>query len=256
MDMSDQTDSIFCTTCLKNQYFVTESLKNFEFPDDPTSPEYVERERNYRRWKRDLEQRHPQVCVDCEPKVQEQLRKASYNAKTDHLRRMMDRTRAQRREAKKLTKLDVIDTVGKWTWNMAFFLQFAWHLLVVLAILPQLQADTKDEHWSLTLLRRTIEVALQRLPSTSRVIRASVNMSLASFLWNSKFKQTIRGFTAHILGIRQWYTYQLVLILIRCVCLFISQYTETKVVPATTQLGAHTGIAVLMFYVGSARVGT
>ncbi|KAG8675787.1 hypothetical protein FPOAC1_001780 [Fusarium poae] len=52
-------DSIFCTTCLKNQRLFTSSLAQY-LPDDPNHPEYAELERNYYRYRKGLEERYPQ----------------------------------------------------------------------------------------------------------------------------------------------------------------------------------------------------
>ncbi|KAK6824821.1 Integral inner nuclear membrane protein ima1 [Apiospora arundinis] len=242
-------DSIFCTTCLKNQHIYTEALRQFELPDDQNDPEYNDRVRAFRKWRGDLEQRYPQVCATCEPKVQQQLNKASYTAKTDHLRRVMDRTRARRHEVKRRGVLDVLDSVGRVTWNIAFALEFCWHVSVLCALFVQDDEVAATTHWLVAPLRNTCHYALMFSPNADRFIRWSMTLGLASFAWNPKFKQTIRGFTAHILGVGQWYTYQLLILFIRLTCLFVSQYNESKGITPASQLGAHLVIGLLMFYV-------
>ncbi|KAK8107440.1 Integral inner nuclear membrane protein ima1 [Apiospora kogelbergensis] len=242
-------DSIFCSTCLKNQHIYTEALRQFELPDDQNDPEYNDRVRAFRKWRGDLEQRYPQVCATCEPKVQQQLNKASYTAKTDHLRRVMDRTRARRREVKRRGVLDVLDSVGRVTWHVAFALEFCWHASVLCALFVQDDEVAKTTHWLVAPLRNTCYYALMFSPDADRYIRWSMTLGLASFAWNPRFKQTIRGFTAHILGVGQWYTYQLLILFIRLTCLFVSQYNESKGITAASQLGAHLVIGLLMFYV-------
>lgn len=189
------------------------------------------------------------MCAECEPKVQEQLQKAGYTAKTDHLKRMMDRTRAQRQQVKKRGPLDIIDGVGEWTWNIAFLLQFAWHASVLCAIFVRQGRQGDAEHWAIFSLRETCKSILEVSPSSNHLIRWAINLSLAAFAWNPRFKQTIRGFTSHILGLRQWYTYQLVIVFIRGACLLISQHEDSRGIPAMTQLGAHLVISSLMVYV-------
>jgi hypothetical protein len=225
------------------------TLREFEFPDDPEGPEYAARVKSYRKWRRDIEERYPQMCAECEPKVQEQLQKAGYTAKTDHLKRMMDRTRAQRQQVKKRGPLDLIDVMGKWTWNLAFILQFAWHASVLCTIFVRQERQGDAEHWAVFSLRDACKLVLELSPSSSHLIRWAIGLSFAAFVWNPRFKQTIRGFTSHILGLRQWYTYQLVIVFIRCACLLVSQYDDSDGLPAMTQLGAHLVISTLMVYV-------
>lgn len=241
--------SIFCAKCQRNQELLERTLKEYEFPDDPSDPEYAVRAKGYRIWKRDLETRYPQVCAECEPKVEEQLRKASYTAKTDHMRRMIDRTKERRHQARRRTLLDYIDLAGKWTWHVAFLLQTIWHTVVLGTLLLEQNRQGVLDNQVLASLSKSCVILLNALPPADRIIKWAINMGLLAFVWNPRFKQTIRGFTSHILGFRQWYTYQLVIVLIRCSCLFLSQYNEAQGIPATTQLGAHLVISWLMFYV-------
>ncbi|KAK9414600.1 putative Ima1 N-terminal domain-containing protein [Seiridium unicorne] len=247
-DVFGSTSSIFCAKCQRNQELLARTLKEYEFPDDTNDPEYAVRAKGYRAWKRDLETRYPQVCIQCEPKVEEQLQKASYTAKTDHMRRMIDRTKERRHRARKRTPLDYVDSAGKWSWHVSFMLQTIWHVVVLSTLFVQEDHHVID-NWAVAILRQASASALNVLPQSDRFIKWAVNTSLLAAAWNPRFKQTIRGFTAHILGFRQWYTYQLVIILIRCACLFLSQYNDAQGIPALTQLGAHLVIGWLMFYV-------
>lgn len=244
-------DSIFCATCLKNQHIYTEALRQFELPDDQSDPEYNDRIRAFRKWRADLEQRYPQVCATCEPKVQQQLNKASYTAKTDHLRRVMDRTKARQREVKKRGALDVLDSAGKLAWNIAFALEFCWHASVLCSLFVEDDTIATTTHWLVAPMRITCHYVLMLSPSADRYIRWSISLGLASFVWNPRFKQTIRGFTSHILGVGQWYTYQFVILFVRLACLFVSQYNDSKGISAEAQLGAHLVIGILMSYVST-----
>ncbi|ETS78962.1 hypothetical protein PFICI_08815 [Pestalotiopsis fici W106-1] len=240
--------SIFCATCQRNQEILARTLKEYEFPDDPNDSEYAARMRGYRTWKRDLEARYPQVCIDCEPKVEEQLRKASYTAKTDHMRRLIDRTKQRRHQARTRTALDYVDMAGKWIWHFGFLLQALWHI-VALGIVFVEHGHGSGNNFVVAVLRETCAWIIAVLPRSDRFIKLAINTSLVAFAWNPRFKQTIRGFTSHILGFRQWYTYQLVIILIRCACLFLSQYNDVEEISAIAQLGAHLVIGWLVFYV-------
>jgi hypothetical protein len=87
----DSPQSIFCSTCLKNQYMYTDAMSHF-LPDDD-HPEYPQFEAALPEFKKRMERQYPQCCIDCEPKVQEQLQQATYHARSDNLRRVLDRSR-------------------------------------------------------------------------------------------------------------------------------------------------------------------
>ncbi|MCJ1444898.1 MAG: hypothetical protein MMC23_005401 [Stictis urceolatum] len=88
-------DSIFCQRCLTNQSLLTQKLSQYlPSTDDPRYEEFLSKSPEYQR---SLQDRYPQVCRDCEPRVQARIREAGYAAKTDHLRRMMEQTSTTRK---------------------------------------------------------------------------------------------------------------------------------------------------------------
>ncbi|KAI1117620.1 hypothetical protein F5Y14DRAFT_403312 [Nemania sp. NC0429] len=242
-------DSIFCATCLRNQQMLRSSLAQFEWPDDITSPEHVARERKYWALRKTLEERYPQVCEDCLPKVNKKLHQASYTAQTDHLRRMMDRTRSQRVGIKKRGPLDIINYLGKLGWYAGFVLQAVWHLTVVSLLLTEPYSSIRDGNRIHVILGSFHRMGSLMLPYPDRIMRWAIHLSMCSFPWNPRFKETIRGFTAHILGFRQWYTYQLLVLLLRFVSLSIAQYSKSHGLPATTQLAPQFVAPLLIIYI-------
>jgi hypothetical protein len=92
---------------------VAQNLANYLPP--PSDPRYAEFEKKYPTYKRDLEERYPQVCRNCEPRVKERIKQAGYAAKTDHLRRMMDKTRQV--------------GIDRRTWTPSFFPSFIGFIL-------------------------------------------------------------------------------------------------------------------------------
>ncbi|KAI0970865.1 hypothetical protein F4678DRAFT_434922 [Xylaria arbuscula] len=244
---SGATDSIFCADCLRNQHMLNSSLAQFEWPEEPTAAEYRDRERKYWSLKKELEKRYPQVCGKCLPKANAKLLQASYTAQTDHLRRMMDRTRSKRTETKRRGPLDVFDFLGKTAWQAGYILQGAWHLMVVILLLTESYASTPAKGgWIPATLTALHHLCAMIVPSPDWLMQWAINLGLCAFPWNPRFKQSIRGFTAHILGFRQWYTYQLLALLQRFVALSIAQYSKSQGLPTTTQLGAQLIIPVLM----------
>lgn len=74
-----------------NQHLLTQTLASY-LPAQ-TDPQYPLFEKNYPRYRKELEERYPPLCRNCEPRVRERLQVTGYAAKTDHLRRMVEQTR-------------------------------------------------------------------------------------------------------------------------------------------------------------------
>ncbi|KAI1294404.1 hypothetical protein F5Y03DRAFT_317360 [Xylaria venustula] len=240
-------ESIFCADCLRNQHMLNCSLAQFEWPEEPTAADYRERERKYWSLKKELEKRYPQVCGKCLPKANAKLLQASYTAQTDHLRRMMDRTRSKRTEAKRRGPLDLVNFLGRTAWQAGYVLQGTWHLIVVILLLTESYASTPAKGgWIPAALAALHRLCATIVPSPDWTMQWAINLGLCAFPWNPRFKQSIRGFTAHILGFRQWYTYQLLALLQRFIALSIAQYSRSQGLPTTAQLGAQLIIPLLM----------
>ncbi|KAF2461699.1 Ima1 N-terminal domain-containing protein [Lineolata rhizophorae] len=84
--------SHFCPTCLKNQHLLVNALSTY-LPDDPSHPQYAEFEASIPTYRAQLEKRYPPVCARCAPEAERRIRDSAYFAKTDHLRRMMERSK-------------------------------------------------------------------------------------------------------------------------------------------------------------------
>ncbi|KAI1388219.1 Ima1 N-terminal domain-containing protein [Hypoxylon trugodes] len=242
-------ESVFCDACLRNQHMLTSSLAQFEWPEDQSGPEYLAREKKYWALRKDLEKRYPQMCAECEPKVEKKLHEASYTAQTDHLRRMMDRTRSQRKDVKKRDILDIFDYAGKWSWYLGFILQIAWHVAVIWPVFAQQYTLGGTDSWIATALKNVQQIGDIWLPPADRLMKWAINSGLCSLPWNPRFKQTIRGFTAHYLGFKQWYTYQLLILLVRYVGLSMAQYSSQKGLYVSAQLGAQIAIVIITAYI-------
>ncbi|KAI1820911.1 hypothetical protein F4861DRAFT_521065 [Xylaria intraflava] len=242
-------DSAFCSTCLRNQQMLSSSIAQFEWPDDPTAAEHRARERQFWALKRELEKRYPQVCKDCLPKVNRKLREASYTAQTDYLRRAMDNTRARRAEVKRYGLLDAIDSIGKLSWHAGFVFQAVWHLTILSRLLTEPYSSSTDSDWIPTALGAFHRTSAVLLPYLDRLMQWAINLGMCSFPWNPRFKQSIRGFTAHILGFRRWYTYQLLVLLVRFVALSLVQYSKSQGLPGKAQLGAQLILTLFVVHI-------
>ncbi|KAF7597463.1 hypothetical protein BBP40_003710 [Aspergillus hancockii] len=79
--------SLFCAQCVRNQHLFTSALAAYFPPAD--DPSYGAYEQEYPNFRKNMEERYPQVCAKCEPRVKERIRQAGYEAKSDHLRRIL-----------------------------------------------------------------------------------------------------------------------------------------------------------------------
>ncbi|KAL2206029.1 hypothetical protein CC79DRAFT_837931 [Sarocladium strictum] len=216
---SSRSDNIFCDTCLKNQRLFTASLAQY-LPDDPSDPINEPLDRKYYKFRRDLEERYPQVCADCEGRVQGRLQAAGYTAQTDHLRRLMANSRA-RKPRKRLTPLDLAERVGRFVWWSGLILQVLWHLKSVSNVM-ELSSEAlggmvdPDASSRSELVTQLVEIS-RRLPSADFLIRGSITAAVLSIWWNPRFVQVTRGFSRHLLGFRQWYCFQGLIIFFRVV---------------------------------------
>ncbi|KAJ1325125.1 Ima1 N-terminal domain-containing protein [Microdochium nivale] len=243
-------DSLFCATCLRNQHMLRSSLAQFEWPEDSSGAEYLAREKKYHLLRRDLEKRYPQVCADCEPRVEKRLNEASYTAQTDHLKRMIRKTRSHRTEVRSWSILDLLDVAGKWAWHASFVLQFTWHAAMLCGFLATSIAvfEESKPSWATSVAYVLRQVTRSPLGS-QRALSLAISTGLCSFPWNPRFKQSIRGFTTHIMGFKQWYTYQLLALLVRMVSLSASQYAESHGITPSAQLGAQVFLTIFTVYV-------
>ncbi|KAL1898912.1 hypothetical protein Sste5346_003323 [Sporothrix stenoceras] len=267
---------VFCKTCLKNQHLFVSSLAQY-FPSDPNHPDTPELERKYFRFRQGLEQRYPQVCADCEPRVLDRIREAGYTAKTDHLRRMVDYSRQVR--LTRATPLDAANWLGRNLWWAGLFLQILWQAgILVSFLLPSTSlnstgdlgfdsdaiVDDSTTHTTTHSPERTTATALILLQPLLRLLVYKANFlrlsciasTLASCWWNPFFVQTIRGFTKPLVGIPTWYAFQATIVITRLLLAKVVDYqsplemtseADNAGLPPTVA-GVHAVAAFFIFY--------
>ncbi|POR35262.1 Integral inner nuclear membrane protein ima1 [Tolypocladium paradoxum] len=240
------TDSTFCQTCLKNQHLFTKSLAQY-FPDDPSDPEYAQLERNYYRYRKGLERRYPQVCDECAEKVEHRIRQAGYTAKTDHLRRMMDLSR-DRKPTRRRTVIDWVNSLGKTAWSAGFVLQMLWHLVIVAQVLQHGDDGMYDPDKLGFLARMLVGLkhATMFLPTADTLIHWSIRAAFISAWWNPHFVQVNRGFTNHLLGFTQWYSFQGLIVFFRLAFRRVLDIKGGQAQSTHAQLSAHMVMAAGM----------
>lgn len=219
LNFQESDSAVFCSTCLKNQHLLRASLSQFEVELDPSKPEYKQNERNYFKYKQGLEMRYPQVCEDCEPKVLLKMREANKTARTDYLRRLMEKSRA--RWAAAPSSVISLESVGQLLWYLGLFGQLLWHIMSLSATIQHYYPS----FWEQFILRSVQTFFLNLSDSVplsmSGVAKSSLFCSIISSWWNPKFKQVKVGFMNHVTGFGDWYKYQALIIAIRSLCYLV-----------------------------------
>lgn len=201
--------SIFCTTCLKNQYLYTTALSEY-LPDDE-DPNYAELEAALPQYERELDLRYPRCCHQCEPKVQAQLQRANYAAKSDHLQRMMKRSRYTRASPSQYLRRCLISAAGVGQ-VMSLLTQLYWHALssqansdhIILGITPQ-QCFTQ------------YPVPAQCTEYASTWLSYSLAVALICIWWNPKWQHRLAGREGRLVGLSRYYKLQLAILVLRFV---------------------------------------
>ncbi|KAL2684636.1 hypothetical protein Neosp_005715 [[Neocosmospora] mangrovei] len=249
---SSPRDSIFCSTCLKNQRLFTSSLAQY-LPDDPNHPDYPELERNYYRYRKGLEERYPQVCDECAERVEGQIRQAGYTAKTDHLRRMMEKSRGRRTDPGRNTVLDWANSLGRGLWWGGLAMQMLWHIKTLSYVLEHPDEgmyDPDDKSWP-TMAAAALSWAVAFLPPADTLISGAVTASILSAWWNPQFVQVSRGFTRHLLGFTQWYSFQGLIIFFRILFRRVLEMNGGRGQSRSAQLSAHLVMSAVMIMIYS-----
>lgn len=243
---SAEDGSVFCKTCLQNQHLFTASLAQY-LPDDPDAPDYAEREKKYYRFRKGLEQLYPQICAECEPKVRARLERAAYTAKTDMLRRMIDRTNANR-NVKSKGWLDLVSLAGRWLWISAFLLQLCWHVRSLVELAAGYSVVEQQAPW----IQRAFSAydrAVGQLPTPQHLTSWALAARVCSLWWNPRFVQSIRGFTKHIRGLPTWYCYQFIAVLIQLAFSKLTIYESADLSQLNMLVGGHALALAFTLYV-------
>ncbi|KAJ5723093.1 hypothetical protein N7488_001128 [Penicillium malachiteum] len=216
--------SLFCSQCLRNQHLYTVSIAAY-FPEDEdiVNTEYDE---NYESYRREVEARYPQVCENCEPRVKQKIRQAGYDAKADHLRRMMERSRAcktmQRTRQRSWQSLVVyLGAIGFW---MSIIGQLAWNISSALTLTSSIidsDLSIDDDDTPVSFISCTAQLLeTRRLPQAcSFDLAPAAGVALVvgclSLWYNPKLRMKILGRTGNFSGLVEYYEVQLIFMVVR-----------------------------------------
>ena len=214
---SSSNESIFCSTCLKNQYFYNEALSNYlPESDDPAYAECVTAEPIYRR---QLEDRYPQCCARCAPKVEERMRHAAYTAKSDHMRRLLDGSR-RARVADRLGWRSLLVRLGGMVYVLSTVVDICWHI-----------GGVGLERYSTAWLQFPLfeKLSPTRVWRSSVLIKPAFVASILTVWWNPKWQHKISGKFGRLRGLSRYYHVQAFLLVIRFVAWQVSEGEEPLV---------------------------
>ncbi|KAL9628845.1 MAG: hypothetical protein Q9164_007128 [Protoblastenia rupestris] len=242
---SDDTSNLFCPTCLKNQHLLTQSLAQF-YPSttDNSFSAYECAEAEYRE---SLEERYPQVCKRCEPRVRERLRKANYDAKVDHLGRVM-RKLGGRRVVEEPSWRSWVVFLGGVMWWMSWMGEIAWHGLELLndgeyepiaPLMPTLKACSE-------MVMKSYEVSPACLAQMGDFpVYLMLGMGLLSIWWHPKLQEKVGKEHGRLRALPEYYKLQVLVTAARWAIWYWMPRTSHSDAP--TQRAIHLFMALFSF---------
>ncbi|KAI9671861.1 MAG: hypothetical protein M1831_003389 [Alyxoria varia] len=232
-DTHSDSSSIFCSTCLKNQHILRENLAGYQPPIHLSQASQKAAQEDYQRR---LEERYPQVCAKCAPRARERIRRAGYFAKTDHIRRVMEKTKAGALGTGKpkgwLWRSWLFWLAGM-AWWASMLLQTTWHALSALsawqkseqelktggqvrdpiaghdAILPSIPACMNPQ----VLHNRQYSQPCAEM--ASQWVPLALKIAVFTFWWHNRFREKYLRGGGRMLGMRDYYGLQAVVFLFR-----------------------------------------
>lgn len=252
---------VFCTTCIKNQHLLRENLAACVPPEHLSEKAQIAA---YKEYQAQLERRYPQVCPQCAPKARQRIKQAGYMAKTQHLRRMMQKTKdgiAGPMDWEWTWRSWVLRVAGLGWWASALG-QSLWHATEAMSLRDRWNAH----HWGLgedmsmdkPVLEPTFAVCFGQIAGRSRNAEPCsalffrwmpwlLVIGLFTFLWNNKLREKyLRSGDGRMVGLRDYYLVQLVLLASRAAAwAFLGDSGTANTWPRGLQIatGAHAVMA-------------
>ena len=218
-ELGSSEESLFCARCLTNQHLLTQTLASY-LPAT-THPEYSAYEQNYPRYRKQLEERYPQLCRKCEPRVRERLRVTGYAAKTDHLRRMVEQTRnGQSRRLRAWGWQDNVVALAEMCWWLSLVVQLLWHALSIVKGAQQEDglSHIESEIMLLECVRQSFGPEPLESACTSRygtVAGYALLLGLLSVWWNPQLRRKLKGNVGRMVGLSEYYKLQAIFVVVR-----------------------------------------
>jgi hypothetical protein len=250
-DLSPQGNDIFCKQCVTNQHFVSQNLA--EYLPEPSHPEYNKFLKNLENYKKDLETRYPQVCVNCAPRVNARLEATKYAAKADHLRRGLAKKKPllhtpdwQRWDSRRMLVF-----IAGTAWWMSALGQAIWHLLGTIPPAEQ-QMRMRNTSWygQWTCTASSLaswELQNSCLEATRETAWRSLYLGLLSFWWNPQLSKKLYSQERRLSGVGGHLLIQVLTLSVRALALFVIEHQEWRPagVPAK---GIHSATFIILTF--------
>ena len=213
-------------------------------------PNYSDYEKQYPKYRKELEVRYPQVCEECEPRVRERIKATGYAAKTDHLRRLMDRTMGGGIARGERGWKTLLVFIGGTAWGLSLVGQFAWDGLSLLSN-EQDNGGLIDEVASNSGLEFLRQVAQGSaiLPHCTMLVDPmapyALLLGVLSCWWNPRLRERLTRVGGRFIGLPEYYKLQAILLFARIlVWTYIAGISSSEPLPQTTK-GIH---GALLFF--------
>jgi hypothetical protein len=241
--MPAPTESPFCNACQHNQALVQKLVA--EYLPDEDDAEYEKYEAAFDGYRAELEERWPQVCSECEGRVNDQIRRAGYTAKADHLRRVMDRCDQKRRSVRTSRQSWTLTAISlaKWTYLLGFTVQVLWHVFGSMMAADGQMSDDEglrldDFSWSLCVRQaiqvREVDEGCVRERSVTNVLMYALGADAVTLWWNPKLENKTNSITGRMRGLKSLWAIRSAVFVLRCTSLYCLQGTllDHEVLPS------------------------
>lgn len=101
-----------------------------------------------------------------------------------------------------------------------------------------------------------LKLAIGLVPSAATLIQWSIWTAILAVWWNPHFVQVNRGFTRHLLGFTQWYSFQGLTIFFRFIFRGVVDANAQTAGSGTAKLSAHVAMALVMTVVSCLAAGS
>lgn len=160
-------------------------------------------------YKKGLEERYPQCCARCEPKVRAKLHQATYHARSDHLRRVLEKSR-QRRIGSRLGWRSLLVRAAGFGYFLSLVVQEGWHLYGSQVVEKSyVQVLSPRECYERRLY------SSQCLDALEPFVGLSLAVSLLCIWWNPKWQQKLSNNEGSLSGLYEFYLAQMALLGLR-----------------------------------------
>lgn len=220
-------ENLFCTRCLQNQKFLTEALASYLPPTN--APDYPEYEDKYPEFRRNLEARYPQVCHQCEPRVQARIQATRYAAWADGLGRGMERSRDDSRYKSGWTWNSLNLSAGALGWWASQIGLMIWNIQGSLTTNPEEGLIEDGSPSTVTCLQATwatLEVSSGCAIKLEYAVGIALGVGLVTIWWNPVLQQLLRRRGGRIIGQKTFYALQATLLGFRSASFYLIKSSD------------------------------